>query len=223
MNKTLAATIVVLVGSLLTAPAQEKVRSTWGIFEDPDSDCDFRVGKGTLTITVGKDHDLSIERRKMNSPRAMHAADGDFTVEVKVSGSFEPRSMADPARRAYHGAGFFIRRDDKNYVRLDRGTLWDGKLNRAFANFELRVGGKIEQFGNALATPLDNEKEPWLKIQRRGDKFAAFVAQAPGKWAPLGEKTMATGKTLHVGVAAVNSSTENFTPQFSGFELKDNE
>jgi regulation of enolase protein 1 (concanavalin A-like superfamily) len=213
--------LVLLVGSALTAPLREAAKSAWGTFEDPDKDCEFREDKGVLTISVlGKDHDLGIERGKMNAPRAMQPVDGDFTIEVKVTGKFEPRQMTNMERMAYHGAGFFIRKDDKNYIRLDRATCWDGANNQVYANFEIRVDGQVERFGAATDLPLDNTKDTWLKIERKGDQFTAYATQEAGKWKELGAKTMTADKRVSAGVAAINSSTEAFRPQFSEIKLK---
>jgi regulation of enolase protein 1 (concanavalin A-like superfamily) len=215
------AAVLLVIGSALAAPVREAPKSVWGTFEDPDKDCEFKEEKGVLTISVlGKDHDLGIERGKMNAPRAMQPVDGDFTVQVKVAGKFDPRQMTNMERLAYHGAGFFIRQDDNNYIRLDRATFWDGMVNRVYGNFELRVNGQIERFGAADDLPLDNAKDTWLKIERKGTEFTAYVSQEPGKWQALGGKTMAAPKRVHVGVAAINSSLESFTPRFSEFELK---
>jgi regulation of enolase protein 1 (concanavalin A-like superfamily) len=222
MAKILSMAVALFVaGILLAAPLPSGLKSIWGTFEDPDKDCEFKEKNGVLSISVlGKDHDLAIERGKMNSPRAMQSVDGDFTVQVKVAGTFEPRQRSSRERVAYNGAGLFIRKDDNNFITLDRGTFWDGMMNIVFGNFELRVKGRLQRFGNATDLPLDNAKETWLKIERIGNEFKAYASQEPGKWHSLGSKTMAAPKRISVGVAARNSSLELFTPQFSEFELK---
>ena len=200
---------------------REAPKKIWGVFEDPDKDCEFREANGTLIISVpGKDHDLGCERGKMNAPRALQPVEGDFVIEVKVTGKFEPRQMTNMERLAYHGAGFFIRKDDRNYIRLDRATCWDGMKNEVYANFEMRVDGEVERFGQPTDLALDNTKATWLKIERHGTRFSAYASQEAGKWQKLGDKKMVADKPLHVGVAAINSSTEAFYPQFSELKLK---
>jgi regulation of enolase protein 1 (concanavalin A-like superfamily) len=222
MSKIFAATILFVASGLaLAAPLREGAKNPWGTFEDPDKDCEFRADDGALTITVlGKDHDLGIERGKMNAPRAMQPIDGDFTIEVKVSGKFEPRQMNNNDRRAYNGAGFFLRKDDNNYIRLDRATFWDGMMNHVYANFEIRTDGQIERFGLATDLALDNAKDTWLKIERHGNDFKAFATQEAGKWHALGSKTMEAPTRIQAGIAAINTSLETFTPRFSDLELK---
>ena len=221
MARTPSTAAVLLVVSIAISAPIRVPKSVWGTFEDQDKDCEFKVQDGVLSITVpGKDHDLSIERGKMNAPRAMQAVEGDFTVQVKVSGKFEPRQMSNAERAAYNGAGFLIRKDDNNYIRLDRATYWDGTMNQIYGNFELRADGRIERFGSPQDLKLDNTKDTWLKIERKGDEFKAYASQEAGKWQALGAKTMAAPKRLDVGIAAINSSLELFAPRFSDFELK---
>jgi len=106
MAKTLSLAAV-LLGCALAGAVDEAPKTVWGAFEDPDKDCAFKEEKGSLSISVpGKDHDLGIERAKMNAPRAMQPVEGDFTVQVKVTGKFDPRQMINLERLAYHGAGF---------------------------------------------------------------------------------------------------------------------
>jgi regulation of enolase protein 1 (concanavalin A-like superfamily) len=220
---------VIVVGGLAVAapirpgakPVEPGAKINWGKFEDPDKDCQFKVDNGVLSISVaGSDHDLGIERGKMNAPRAMQSVEGDFTIQVKVSGKFEPRQMNNMDRGAYHGAGFFIRKDDNNYIRFDRATFWDGTVNHVYGNFELRANGQIDRFGSDADLALDNTKDTTLKIERRGNEFKAFASQEPGKWHELGAKTMEAPKTIEVGVAAINSSTEPFTPRFADLQIK---
>src|SRR4051812_2737975 len=79
----------------------------WDKPVDPDKDCMFDKVKSGLTITVpGKDHDLGVERGRMNSPRFLRDVEGDFVVQVRVGGDFTP-SMASTTdlRTPFVGAG----------------------------------------------------------------------------------------------------------------------
>jgi regulation of enolase protein 1 (concanavalin A-like superfamily) len=213
--------ILIVVSIALAKPIREAPKTVWGKIEDPDKDCIFKEENGVLSLTVpGKDHDLAAERGKMNSPRAMQLTDGDFTIQVKVAGKFEPRNMDTMERRAYHGAGLFIRKDDNEYITLDRATYWDGMQNVVYANFERRVGGRLERFGQPSDLPLDNSLETWLKIERKGNEFKAYASQEAGKWHELGTKTMEAPMRISIGIAARNSSTEPFTPRFSEYKLE---
>ena len=156
--------LCVFVGLGLAKPLRETPRS-FGEFVDPDKDCQFKVDAGKLTIMVpGTDHDLGIERGKMNAPRALQPVEGDFTIQVKVSGVFAPLDMNNQDRRAYHGAGLVIFKDDKTYIRLDRATYWDGMGNQVYGNFELRRDGQNERFGTPDDLRLDPGKDTWVSV-----------------------------------------------------------
>ncbi len=222
MKRIISIGVLVVIACAVTAkPVREAPKTNWGTFEDPDKDCIFTEEKGVLSVALpGKDHDLAVERDKMNSPRALQPIDGDFTIEVKVSGKFEPRQMDSTERLAYHGAGIYVRKDDNNYITLDRATLWNGQQDVAYVNFEMRASGRNERFGTPTDMPLDNTQDTWLKIERKGNVFKAYAAQEAGKWQPVGERTMDVPKRVPVGIAARNSSTEPFTPRFAEFKLK---
>jgi regulation of enolase protein 1 (concanavalin A-like superfamily) len=212
-------TLFLITAIAVAVPLREGPNRGWGDFVDPDKDCQFKVDGGKLTITVpGTDHDLGIERGKMNAPRAWQIIEGDFTIEVKVSGVFAPVDMNNQERRAYHGAGFIIYGDDRTYVRLDRATYWDGSANQVYANFELRKDGKIDRFGLPEDLRIESGKDTWLKIQRKGNQFFGHATQEQGKWRDLGNKTIDLPAKLRIGVAAINTSLQSFAPTFS--ELK---
>lgn len=202
------------------APIREGANKGWGDYVDPDKDCEFQAEADKLTITVpGTDHDLGAERGKMNAPRALQSVEGDFTIEVKVSGNFAPKDTTNQARRAYHGAGFVIMKDDKTYLRFDRATYWDGNANQDYGNFEVRKNGALDRFGNPADLRLAPAKDTWLKIERKGNTFQAFAAQEKGKWRSLGERTVEMPAELRVGVAVINSSRQVFAPQFSDLKV----
>ena len=57
----------------------------WGKVVDPDGDVVFEPSGGTLTARVpASPHVLAPERDKMNAPRVIAPARGDFTVTVRV-------------------------------------------------------------------------------------------------------------------------------------------
>jgi regulation of enolase protein 1 (concanavalin A-like superfamily) len=156
----------------------------------------------------------------MNAPRALQPVEGDFSIQVKVSGVFAPLDMNNQDRRAYHGAGLVIFKDDKTYVRLDRATYWDGMGNQVYGNFELRRDGENERFGTPDDLRLETGKDTWLKIERKGDRFYGYATQAAGKWHALGDKAVEMPKKLRVGVAAINTSLQPFAPSYSELKIE---
>jgi regulation of enolase protein 1 (concanavalin A-like superfamily) len=220
MRQLSAMTLLCLACCLAWAkPLREAGNQGFGEFIDPDKDCQVKADGGKLTMFVpAGDHDLGIERGKMNAPRALQNIDGDFSIQVKVSGVFAPLDMSNQQRRAYHGAGLVIFQDDRNYIRLDRATYWDGMADQVYGNFEVRRDGKNERFGLPTDLRLVTGKDTWVKIERKGDRFYGYATQEAGKWSPLGDKTLAMPAKLRIGVAAINGSLQPFVPHFS--ELK---
>jgi regulation of enolase protein 1 (concanavalin A-like superfamily) len=197
-----------------------RLSDTWGTLEDPDSDCQFNEMNGVLAMVVpGTDHDLACERGKMNSPRAMRVVEGNFTIQVKVEGVFEPRTSVAADRVAYNGAGLLVCLDDRNYLTLDRATYWNGTSKEVYANYEIRMGGRNTRFGRPEDLPLRNIPETWLKIERRGSRFRAYVKQDVGEWRVLGDKIWQVPQALLVGVMARNTASKPFMPSFSEFDL----
>lgn len=77
--------------TMLAAPAPEPFKSGWGKPIDPNRDCKFVIKGSTLTIELpGGDHDLAPKRERFNAPRLLREVEGDFVMQVRVSGSFLP-------------------------------------------------------------------------------------------------------------------------------------
>jgi regulation of enolase protein 1 (concanavalin A-like superfamily) len=144
---------------------------------------------------------------------------GDFTVEVKVGGTFAPGGPTIATRTAYNGAGLLLMKDEQTYLRLDRAVLVRGWMRQAYANFELRVDGKLDRFGIPADYQIDDSKQVWLRLERRGNEVRAAVAQEADKWHYLPPKTTDLPEELLVGVAAVNASDGEFSPWFEELRI----
>src|SRR5688572_24686505 len=99
----------------------------WGEAIDPAGDCKFEQKDGKLTIIVpgsAEPHDLSAELKSSTAPRVFTPLNGDFDMQVKVEGEFQPGGESTQAgRTGYTGAGLVVFADAENYVRLERATL----------------------------------------------------------------------------------------------------
>jgi hypothetical protein len=92
-----------------TSIAEEKksrLIKGWGEVIDPDGDCTIQSEKGKVTITVpDKNHNLA-PLIGQNAPRILQEIEGDFTLEVKVSGDFKPTDRSTlEGGRSFNGAG----------------------------------------------------------------------------------------------------------------------
>jgi RNA polymerase sigma factor (sigma-70 family) len=91
----------------------------WGHVIDPDGDCNFTVESNRLTNRLkigvpGTDHGLGVERGQMNAPRVLQEIEGDFIIQVRVSGDFPKgaKSVVE-GRRPFFGAGILVYVSDK--------------------------------------------------------------------------------------------------------------
>ena len=222
MSRTCIAILLVCIAGGPAAAQEEKAIEGWGRFIDPDKDCKFRLDKGSLTIAVpGTPHDLGAERGQMNAPRCVREIEGDFIVQVKVTGAFRPRKQLLQDRLPYHGAGLLLMKDDRTYVRIERATYYNTELGQStvYTNFELRENAQMPRFGQPDDFALQDNVATYLRLERVGDKVHGAVSQDGLKWHYLEAKTVTLPRRVLVGVAAVNTASQAFEPQFSEFKL----
>lgn len=193
----------------------------WGKALDPDGDCKFIVEKGRLTIGLpGTDHSLSCERGQMNSPRVLQEIEGDFIVQVKVSGTFPTgASSIVPNRRPFHGAGLLLWQDEKNYIRLERAeTISQGK-NMSYASFEDRKEGTWGRRGDASGLPLTDIASTYLRLERRGGTVHGAVSADGVQWSSLEPITVELPKKVSIGINAGTNTSSPFEPVFEEFKV----
>lgn len=228
---------IILVALSLPLFAEEPAPDTrqdthWGVARDVAKDCDFKVEAGQLSITVPgsiKPHDLSIEIERNTAPCVLQAVKGDFVIQVRVDGEFQPGDESTQrGRTGYTGAGLVVFADEKNYVRIERATLHhSGGVARPYTNFEIRVDGEVERVGNTADLPTDGEKPTWLRLERKGNELRGAMSQDGENWT-YGETKILRAKAwessdLLGGVAAISTSRMTFIPRYSQFSLKQGE
>lgn len=179
----------------------------WGLLIDPDGDCTFTVGADEIEIGVpATPHGLSAELNKMNAPRVLQQASGDFDLEVEVAGTFQPQQPTIATRTAYLGGGLVLMRDNENYIRLERAALRRGEQISHYVNFEQRRDGKLLRFGTPADFSLLADDELQLKLSIRGKSVSGFARKNNEEWQPLGEKQFRETGGLSAGIAAVNAT-----------------
>lgn len=194
----------------------------WGRAVDPDGDSKFTVAGTRLTIGVADTpHALVIERNQMNAPRVVREIQGDFVAQVKVVGHFPRGAEAKvEGRRPYHSAGFFLAKDDKSYIRLEKAEMVVGADNMTFVGFELRDGGVPKRMANGLESPLDPKLEQvFLRLERVGQTITASVSEDGLKWKQLQPMTVDWPAKLLIGVTAGHNTADPFAPSFEGLSV----
>jgi regulation of enolase protein 1 (concanavalin A-like superfamily) len=208
-----------------TSPKASATHS-WGKAIDPDGDCRFFVSGEALLISVpglSYPHDLAAEIGITNAPRVLQSVSGDFTVEVKIDGRFEPGEKTTmPGRVGYNGAGLLVMSDSKNVVCLARAAMnHPGKKPTAYTNFEMRTDGDLERIGDANDFALPKSGSVFLRLSRQGQRICGAVSTDGKRWKQLQPKElpMSWSRKLQVGVVAISTSKEEFNPRFSRFKI----
>jgi regulation of enolase protein 1 (concanavalin A-like superfamily) len=203
------------------APKDPNLIPGWGKWTDADRDCKYRLDAGKLSIWVpGTAHDLSVEQNKMNAPMVLQDVQGDFSIQVQVSGTFAPGAANVAGRTPYQGAGLVLAADNRNYLRMERAVYKRGDgQNFHYVNFEVRLNGQVVRLGQVADFQIEDRIPMFLRLDRRGTQVQGYASEDGENWQSVGTKTFVATPKLIAGVAAVNASTTPFTPQYSSLKL----
>jgi regulation of enolase protein 1 (concanavalin A-like superfamily) len=211
-----------------TAVAHENKSQTipgWGVVTNPDGDCTVKAERGKLTVTVPEGtHDLNAKLGGMKAPRILKEVEGDFTVQVKVTGEFNPGDKpANEGTSAFNGAGLLLWQDEKNYLRLERNAWWIAAANQTACYpplVEYYQDGEYQETNpQATIEEFFKGRSTWLKVQRQGNKVTASYSHDDDQWTVAKEITVTLAKKLQVGVAVVNTAAKPCTVEFAEFKL----
>jgi regulation of enolase protein 1 (concanavalin A-like superfamily) len=205
---------------LASAHAQDKKPQTikdWGTVVDPDGDCRVKEQNGKLTLTVpGTYHDLthSEGRDKLNSPRVLQEAKGDFLAQVKVHPFPLPAENTSTSLGiCFVSSGLLIWLDGDNFIRMDRAAV--AGLSTPAVLVEFYKDGK--QVTTQFAALED--KPTHLRITRAGAKLTFDWSDDGAKWTTVHSEEATLPPTLNIGVLAINTTTREFAPQLEGFNI----
>jgi regulation of enolase protein 1 (concanavalin A-like superfamily) len=201
----------------------------WGRAINLSADSVFLAEGGRLTIAVPgteQPHGLSSELGSASAPLAVQPVKGDFVITVKVDGRFQPGDVATERQRsAYMGAGLVVFADASNYVTLVRAALqWPGEQPQPYINFEIRVDGQLEKFGQTGDFPLDPDQPVWLRLERKGDQMLGAMSQDGVTWTYGQPKQLRNESwnqnAMLAGVAAISNSLAPFTPSYTDLAVQ---
>jgi regulation of enolase protein 1 (concanavalin A-like superfamily) len=189
----------------------------WGQAIDPDGDCKIEDQGKALQIAVpGTHHDLNADNNKLNAPRVMREVSGDFSVTVKVDGTFKPSSLStNPKAVPYIGGGIVVWQDSDNYIFLGRAAIWRSNRISEFAAFEEREWGTRGALNNRGIEPGG----VYLRVERRNNRVLGYTSKDGKNWARLDPMETSYPATLKVGLYAINGCTEPITVRFEDFRF----
>ncbi len=196
----------------------------WGTVTDKKNDSKLKSDEKQLTMTVGSPRNLNKVISDLSAPRVLQEVEGDFTIQVKVSGDFKPSpaSAVAPRGKAYNGAGLLLWVDEDLFLRLERNIWVDapGVESCHPPLFEVMVKGAPTGTSPPPApATFFNTPATWLRLSRQGDSVTGSVSHNGMDWTTGGSVSMALPKKVSVGVAAVNTSKKSFKVTFEELQL----
>jgi regulation of enolase protein 1 (concanavalin A-like superfamily) len=233
--KRLLLAIVLPCWLLVTMPAASQSLTGWGKVTDPEGDCKVTLEGPKLTISVpGAYHDFWAEKDKgkVNAPRVLQDVEGDFIVQVKVSGPIQPEKGTVIPKLAtsapFQAGSLLIWQDPDNFIRLDRCGIYSPKERnavffylQAFKDGNRAIDKDTKKVINVFAEGALNQ-DAHLRLERKQGKVYPAFSQDGGKtWLFLPLKSITTDlpEKVKVGVGAVNNTTKVFTIGFQDFQL----
>jgi hypothetical protein len=222
MNSRLLIGITFAILAISSLPAAEI--PTWGTFTSPRGDVPFTVKDDRLELKLtGSEHPHSLksERLSMDAPRVLRPISGDFTIQVKVDGALDPGQVStEPTVPASKESGLIAMLDDKNYVTLLRTAFQQGTRAMAFANFTIRVDGRVAQINTGRVRPLKLDEPAYLKLARQSGKFLGWVSNDGENWDALEPKDIPADwkPELQAGILATSNARTDFAAGFSGLK-----
>ena len=180
--------LVRVVMLLVMAVATTRPANPIGEAIDPDDgDAITADGDRVTIVTADTPHDFAAELQQWNAPRVLSKAEGDFTLEVKVSGTFAPENVTTIAGRTpYNGAGLLVVADDQNHLSLQRTALFKQRSGPPLP--ELGIAKRWKAFNVAVADELERRRrvtallaarEPVRSLRERGWEDLASVQTDP--------------------------------------------
>ncbi len=199
---------------------------SWGRLINPDNDGKAAVNGEELALSVpggGHPHDLASEIDLINSPRVVRSVDGDFAIQVRTDGKFEPGEISTfPGRRAYNGAALIIMAGPGDVVTLARaGLQYPEKSASYYGNLEMRAGGNLDRIGMSGDCRLPEAGPVYLKLEKRGLQITASTSLDGKQWQTIGTKTIPSTwpHALSAGVATISTSEAEFAPRFAHLSI----
>jgi regulation of enolase protein 1 (concanavalin A-like superfamily) len=193
----------------------------WGTLVDPDGACTLRRegdARVTLEVPAGT-FDLWPEGNKVNAPRLVQPARGDFTIQVKIAGSVMPEKGTEVPGRdiTFHAASLVIWQDDGNFVRFDRAAFLKGGRPMSQTYYHINQSAKRTTH---LNRPVAPDADVWLRLTRHGDEIRASWSADGKRWSDYPAQKATLAADAQAGVALLNASSAPASATFESLELQ---
>jgi hypothetical protein len=189
--------------------AAEKLRRLYGIPEDPDSVCTFRLHGERLHLTAAKGlRGLNPSRGLVNAPRTLKPVEGDFVVTTRLvrDAVAEGTERADDVYTPSGGGGLLVWVDSNTHLRLSRSQWIADGGNPPRSSYNLRGvanGNDLQPHQNDLAKP---DTEPVsLRISRIGRLVTGGYSHDGKMWTEFPAVAIDLPPEVKVGVYAAHN------------------
>jgi len=205
------------------APPPTPAFEGWGALKVAAAaeDCDFRLDGSSLVVGIpGTLHLLNPQLAEGNktAPRLLTDVRGDFVAAVKVAGSIRPGTTPLPNLPfPFQGAGLLLWQDERNYLRLERSSLYSPQGKRLH-----QVLVELCRDGKTLPSVLRDvsDADLLLRFDRRGNEVRCAYSPDDGKtWLEVKRQPVFFPAAVRVGVSASNASPQRFAPEFQAWDL----
>jgi serine/threonine protein kinase len=246
-------------GTDLTVPSLGDFR-----FVNPNNNCIINVKSGQIVLSVSGTNNVVNSHARggvfLNSegkyteyglvnraPALLREVEGDFVIEAKITGDFEPGLFNLPASRRrnfvdrgeqdypYSAAGLILRDTDQHFLTLTRWAMsleyvskigeWTPIIRywRNSVHFMPQSGypGEMGQprVDGGQILHMGSKQFTWLRLAREGDVVHASLSMDGKEW--LQTETIPTHlpRKIQVGVYAGKNMIKRFDVTFSNFKL----
>ena len=182
-----------------------------------------KPGATTIDLPAGVPVNNAPQYDLFNAPCALVKVEGDFVVSVGVDNTFDPggEGIVVPSGKklpfSFQSAGILVWQDEKNFVRLERSKMSDGKISMTN-----RVLVEVYKNGREAAVHyIDVPERPvGLALIRKGGSIQLLFALPPKQLSVFQEMAVDFKKEVFVGLAAANLSKRGFQAKFEEFRLR---
>jgi hypothetical protein len=200
----------------------------YGDVVDPEGDCTINAQDGQVTLVVpGSFHDICDwcpTWLAATAPRILREIDGDFSVQVTVSGEYNPGTEKTfELSRPGEAAGLLLWENDGSYILFLCNTyVMDNGTQASYGPFWLKYVKEYRKVTPRLETSIQYEtagRPTYLRMTRQGDDIRVASSYDGVEWTERNSVTTRFPKTVRVGVVAENTSNKTFTAVFGDFKL----
>ena len=222
IRKLLLAWPIMMSSAIVTVSWAEEGQGSpligWDQILDPDEDCKIT---STISISVpAVRHDLNPRRdiNLFNAPRLLKKVSGDFTVQVRVTGDFDPSACGG----GFLSAGLILWEDDSHFMRVERMVYdQDGETLCYYPPIaHYRNGNHI---GLPPRFPPASEhysgRSTWIRIQRKDERLILATSNDGKTWEIATKRKDLFPEEVSVGLLVTNYCGGAMTFEFDEFDI----